>query len=104
LQDAEYQDKDVLAEVKTLIPIRTRLAHRYLRENIKAMKAAQDAPCRTMGRNEDRKVLLLDKADEELYESSLEVGMQMNIWLVKEKKVVLLGVDFMCECQRLDAE
>lgn len=27
----------------TLIPIRTRLAHRYLRENLKAMKAAQDA-------------------------------------------------------------
>jgi hypothetical protein len=43
LQDAEYQDKDLLAEVETLIPIRTRLAHRYLRENLKAMKAAQDA-------------------------------------------------------------
>lgn len=29
--------------METLIPIRTRLAHRYLRENLNAMKAAQDA-------------------------------------------------------------
>ncbi len=43
LQDAEYPDKDLLAEVETLVPIRTRLAHRYLRENLNAMKAAQDA-------------------------------------------------------------
>jgi hypothetical protein len=43
LQDVEYQDEELLAEVETLIPIRTRLAHRYLRENLNAMKAAQGA-------------------------------------------------------------
>jgi hypothetical protein len=43
LQDADYQDEELLAEVEALIPIRTRLTHRYLRENLNAMKAAQDA-------------------------------------------------------------
>ncbi len=65
-------------------------------------KAAENG--RTMRRNEDRKVLLLDEADEEIDESSLEIGMQMNVWLVKEKEVVLIGVDFVCEGQRLNTE
>lgn len=43
LQHAGFHDKDLLAEVEALIPIRTRLAHRYLRENLNAMKAAEDA-------------------------------------------------------------
>lgn len=43
LQGAEYEDEELLSEVEMLIPIRTRLAHRYLRENLNVMKAAQDA-------------------------------------------------------------
>jgi hypothetical protein len=43
LQGSEYEDDELLTELEALIPIRTRLAHRYLRENLNIIKATKGA-------------------------------------------------------------